>query len=210
MTPKELITKYKIMLETVREVIKTGDKKSIKSAEVAERFLKDILADLDSLMQLPEREINEEDVKRWFQLLVGRGWDVAKEDINKTFTQHSEQPKPIKISWNDVKLKLMEFHDIKQFTEIWAIDVDFGYWLIEQFKINPLVSDQVEPDLTVNMTVGAEIAPTQTEHDRIFREELGRRWPDYDTLERAWNNCSNIHQFLGQVKVELLKPEGGK
>lgn len=35
-----------------------------------------------------------------------------------------------RMSWNDVKEKYMEFHKIDSFTEGMAIDVDFGYWLV--------------------------------------------------------------------------------
>jgi hypothetical protein len=34
------------------------------------------------------------------------------------------------LSWNDVKERYLEFHRMDKFTENMAIDVDFGYWLV--------------------------------------------------------------------------------
>ena len=34
------------------------------------------------------------------------------------------------LSWNDVKECYLEFHKMDSFTENMAIDVDFGYWLV--------------------------------------------------------------------------------
>lgn len=34
------------------------------------------------------------------------------------------------LNWNDVKEKYLEFHKMDSFTENMAIDVDFGYWLV--------------------------------------------------------------------------------
>jgi hypothetical protein len=48
-------------------------------------------------------------------------------------SQHREMVmEEVKMSWTDVKNKYMEFHHIDEFTENMAIDVDFGFWLIEQ------------------------------------------------------------------------------
>jgi hypothetical protein len=50
------------------------------------------------------------------------------------------------LSWNDVKEKYLEFHKMDSFTENMAIDIDFGYWLVnncimpsleKQFPSNP-------------------------------------------------------------------------
>ena len=34
------------------------------------------------------------------------------------------------LSWNDVKQMYLEFHRMDSFTENMAIDIDFGYWLV--------------------------------------------------------------------------------
>ena len=34
------------------------------------------------------------------------------------------------LNWNDVKEKYLEFHKMDSFTENMAIDIDFGYWLV--------------------------------------------------------------------------------
>ena len=36
------------------------------------------------------------------------------------------------MSWNTVKEKYLEFHKMDAFTEKMAIDIDFGYWLVNQ------------------------------------------------------------------------------
>lgn len=50
------------------------------------------------------------------------------------------------LSWNDVKEKYLEFHKMDSFNENMAIDIDFGYWLVnncifpaleKQFPSNP-------------------------------------------------------------------------
>jgi hypothetical protein len=47
------------------------------------------------------------------------------------------------LSWNDVKEMYLEFHKMDSFTENMAIDVDFGYWLVNNCII-PGVSQQRE------------------------------------------------------------------
>ena len=37
-----------------------------------------------------------------------------------------------KVSWNTIKEKYLEFHKLPEFTENMAIDVDFGYWLVNK------------------------------------------------------------------------------
>ena len=37
------------------------------------------------------------------------------------------------LSWSDVKQKYLEFHKIDKFTENMAIDIDFGYWLVNNY-----------------------------------------------------------------------------
>lgn len=39
------------------------------------------------------------------------------------------------LTWNDVKEKYLEFHKLDNFTENMAIDVDFGYWLVNNSTI---------------------------------------------------------------------------
>lgn len=34
------------------------------------------------------------------------------------------------LSWNDVKERYLEFHHLDRFTENMTIDIDFGYWLV--------------------------------------------------------------------------------
>ena len=36
------------------------------------------------------------------------------------------------ISWNTVKEKYLDFHKMDAFTENMAIDIDFGYWLVNR------------------------------------------------------------------------------
>jgi len=38
------------------------------------------------------------------------------------------------MSWSDVRERYLEFHKIDEFTENMAIDVDFGYWLVNECK----------------------------------------------------------------------------
>ena len=55
------------------------------------------------------------------------GFDMCMELIR--------QPSPSggdAISWTDVKEKYLEFHNMDSFTENMAIDIDFGYWLINK------------------------------------------------------------------------------
>lgn len=49
------------------------------------------------------------------------------------------------LSWNDVKEKYLEFHKMDSFTENMAIDVDFGYWLVNNCII-PDVSGSLPSD----------------------------------------------------------------
>ncbi len=37
-----------------------------------------------------------------------------------------------KVSWNTIKEKYLEFHKLPEFTENMAIDIDFGYWLVNE------------------------------------------------------------------------------
>ncbi|MFW5793589.1 MAG: hypothetical protein ACOCWC_04845 [Bacteroidota bacterium] len=39
------------------------------------------------------------------------------------------------LSWNDVKERYLEFHHLDRFTESMAIDIDFGYWLVNNCTI---------------------------------------------------------------------------
>jgi hypothetical protein len=43
------------------------------------------------------------------------------------------------LSWNDVKQKYLEFHKMDSFTENMAIDIDFGYWLVNNCIIHDVV-----------------------------------------------------------------------
>jgi hypothetical protein len=43
------------------------------------------------------------------------------------------------LSWNDVKQKYLEFHKMDKFTENMAIDIDFGYWLVNNYTIPHVV-----------------------------------------------------------------------
>jgi len=43
------------------------------------------------------------------------------------------------LSWNDVKQKYLEFHKMDKFTENMAIDIDFGYWLVNNCTIPHVV-----------------------------------------------------------------------
>ena len=38
----------------------------------------------------------------------------------------------MKTTWNDIKEKYLEFHKMDSFTENMAIDIDFGYWLMQE------------------------------------------------------------------------------
>ncbi len=46
------------------------------------------------------------------------------------------------LSWNDVKERYLEFYRMDKFTENMAIDVDFGYWLVNNCII---------PDVSVSL-----------------------------------------------------------
>jgi len=37
-----------------------------------------------------------------------------------------------KISWTEVKEKYLEFHKIDKYSENMSIDIDFGYWLVNE------------------------------------------------------------------------------
>ena len=52
-------------------------------------------------------------------------------EISKALTKQKDK---IKMSWSDVKEKLIEFHNLDSSDDLekWSIDVDFGYWLVEQ------------------------------------------------------------------------------
>jgi hypothetical protein len=39
------------------------------------------------------------------------------------------------LSWNEVKQKYLEFHKMDKFTENMAIDIDFGYWLVNNCNL---------------------------------------------------------------------------
>jgi len=43
------------------------------------------------------------------------------------------------LSWNDVKQRYLEFHRMDSFTENMAIDIDFGYWLVNNCIIPDVV-----------------------------------------------------------------------
>jgi len=43
------------------------------------------------------------------------------------------------LSWNDVKERYLEFHRMDKFTENMAIDIDFGYWLVNNCIIPNVV-----------------------------------------------------------------------
>jgi len=46
------------------------------------------------------------------------------------------------VSWNTVKEKYLEFHKMDSFTENMAIDIDFGYWLMEEYAQSSKVTDE--------------------------------------------------------------------
>ena len=51
----------------------------------------------------------------------------------------------MKITWNDIKEKYLEFHKMDSFTENMAIDIDFGYWLMQEYASQQkTVSDEDE------------------------------------------------------------------
>ena len=54
------------------------------------------------------------------------------------------------LSWNDVKQRYLEFHRMDSFTENMAIDIDFGYWLVNNCII-PDVVKSLPNDEEVNM-----------------------------------------------------------
>ncbi len=57
---------------------------------------------------LPQQFISTEDVKRWFQLLVGKSESVMHEDINKTLALHAQKiaDKMVSKRWINVKDRL--------------------------------------------------------------------------------------------------------
>ena len=69
------------------------------------------------------------------------------------------------LSWNDVKQRYLEFHRMDSFTENMAIDIDFGYWLVNNCII---------PDV--------EVRTGLVEHEHAYREliiltiDQGKTW----------------------------------
>jgi hypothetical protein len=61
------------------------------------------------------------------------------------------------LSWNDVKERYLEFHRMDKFTENMAIDVDFGYWLVNNCII---------PDVMAML-------PTESQLDEIAFRKYG-------------------------------------
>ena len=61
---------------------------------------------------------------------------IARMMVEK-FAQVEEErmPKREPITWNQVKEKYLEFHKIDAFTENMAIDIDFGYWLVNSSRL---------------------------------------------------------------------------
>ena len=57
----------------------------------------------------------------------GQGYDVGYLRILNT---KFYKMKNYILSWNDVKQRYLEFHRMDSFTENMAIDIDFGYWLV--------------------------------------------------------------------------------
>ena len=47
------------------------------------------------------------------------------------------------LSWNDVKERYLEFHKMDSFTENMAIDIDFGYWLVNNCNIPDVSNNEV-------------------------------------------------------------------
>jgi hypothetical protein len=59
-----------------------------------------------------------------------------------------------KKSWNDVKNKYLEFHRIDKFTENMSIDIDFGYWLInEAFSERQITTEVNKNDDTKQLNI---------------------------------------------------------
>src|SRR3990167_6019780 len=63
---------------------------------------------------------------------------ISEEHLNEIITLlllelPSPEPVDLKPTWNYVKEKYLEFHKMESFTENMAIDIDFGYWLIDQY-----------------------------------------------------------------------------
>ena len=96
------------------------------------------------------------------------------------------------LSWNDVKERYLEFHRIDKFTENMAIDVDFGYWL---------VNNCIVPDNSTRFTMELN------EHILFmaFRYALGRSTYAVtelvDTLIDKWTEMPLEYQEL--IKHEI-------
>jgi len=63
--------------------------------------------------------------------------DNCLSDLRTLIVQVEEErmPKREPITWNQVKEKYLEFHKIDAFTENMAIDIDFGYWLVNSSRL---------------------------------------------------------------------------
>lgn len=48
------------------------------------------------------------------------------------------------LSWNDVKEKYLIFHKMDSFTENMSIDIDFGYWLVNNCNIPDVMHRSIE------------------------------------------------------------------
>ena len=46
------------------------------------------------------------------------------------------------LSWNDVKQRYLEFHRMDSFNENMAIDIDFGYWLVNNCIIPDAITNK--------------------------------------------------------------------
>lgn len=51
-----------------------------------------------------------------------------------------------KISWSKVKEKYLEFHNMDSFTENMAIDIDFGYWLVNNIDLQTKEEKELPED----------------------------------------------------------------
>ena len=93
------------------------------------------------------------------------------------------------VTWNDVKERYLEFHKMDSFTENMAIDIDFGYWLVNQFAAQSQRMSTEEVKKIIDET---------TEAHPYRQRGKPETYTDYN---QGWEDACDI---LGNRIMELL------
>ena len=110
----------------------------------------------------------------------------------------------MKITWNDIKEKYLEFHKMDSFTENMAIDIDFGYWLMQEHASQQKPTNKVCENCK-HFNLSSELEPCNTSFEGYTKWESQQKpMPSDEEIEKQMDT---LMLRLGYTADMIKDPE---